>query len=657
MTREAGGGVRLARSGTLELTATLGALVPASVDVVSANLTTIPSLSVRFFHGVYDVGLFLALGLGIDLATFGVRTLARGGRRTFFLLEWAVCTVLTLSLLERNLARQADVLFDGRFREPLLYVLAAAGGAGVPIGRAVGAWLGKRRRLFALGAALALGGAIANVSLLRDDYQEPHTAVAIVAALVAGASLRPSALRLAHARSSSLSRRLAIVAAVTALLTTALPPSNAVRLALFQSPGCAGAWVAALQVWRLPEQRDAAPAGALGRWLARRDGARPPSAERLVGAAPVVVLVTIDAVRADVIADDARTDEWPAYRRLKREGAVFAKARAPGSQTSVSLTALFAGKYFSEMRWERYGTGKSRFDYPAGDPTPRLPALLSAAGVSTYKAASLVFLTNEFGVAPGFEEEDLVTEGRRHARASEVVTPLVNRLRKVRGDEPFFGFVHLTEPHAPYDRGSVKTGSQFERYVSEIGETDRYLAKIMTALSSYPVAGRSVLVVTSDHGEAFGEHGTHQHTKTIYEELVRVPLLVWGAGVRPRTIDEPVSLVDLHPTLLDVFGVEGPDDVTGESLVPLLAGREQALTRPILAEGRLRRASYAGDAKVIVDLRRNTIEAFDLRQDPNEERNLYDEDPSLATAGLATLKAYYDAREYKAVGYETPYKP
>ena len=86
----------------------------------------------------------------------------------------------------------------------------------------------------------------------------------------------------------------------------------------------------------------------------------------------------------------------------------------------------------------------------------------------------------------------------------------------------FFGFIHLTEPHAPYDRGSVKSGPQLERYVSEVAETDRYLGKIITTLSSYPLAGRSILVVTSDHGEAFGEHGTVQHTKT--DDRLRVHL-------------------------------------------------------------------------------------------------------------------------------------
>jgi len=163
--------------------------------------------------------------------------------------------------------------------------------------------------------------------------------------------------------------------------------------------------------------------------------------------------------------------------------------------------------------------------------------------------------------------------------------------------------------------------------------------------------------VTSDHGEAFGEHGTFQHTKTIYEELVRVPLLVWGAGVRPQKVDEPVTLVDLNPTICDIFGVPWSEDITGETLVPILRGAKPNLSRPILAEGRLRRALYAGDLKVIADLRRSTVEAYDLSVDPGELDNLFDRERARVAPLLGALDAFFDTRGYKKDGYEPPYKP
>src|SRR5690606_28869099 len=139
-------------------------------------------------------------------------------------------------------------------------------------------------------------------------------------------------------------------------------------------------------------------------------------------------------------------------------------------------------------------------------------------------------------------------------------------------------------------------------------------------------------IVSSDHGEAFGEHDTWEHTKTLYDEMIRVPLLVRGPGVVPRVIDEPVTLLDLGPTVLDVFRTPIPAAWAGQSLVPLLAGatgREAELERPILAEGRRRRAIVMPDGmKVIVDLRRKLVEAYDLAADPGELDDVWDDPPT-----------------------------
>lgn len=639
------------------LAVTFGSLIPALVDVVSANVERPPaSIAIGFLHALYDLGLFAALGLAIDLAAFGLRAIT--GRRTwlFHVLATAVASALAYGLLERNFARQADVALEGRFAPAIVTALSLAAGGAVVGAMAIAAWLGRRRVGAALGFGAALAGAIANVAFFRDDYFEAHTAVAIATAIVAGHATLPSARRLFHAVSPQRRRRIVLVLSAVAVTTVVVQPSNAVRLSLFRSPGCAGAWVAALHRWSLPVLAGSHDPAIEERWLQARVGKRAPSTPPLIAAPPVVILLTVDALRADVIADDTKTAAWPTITKLKREGTFFANARSPGSQTSVSLTTLFAGKYFSEMRWGRHGVGRSRFEYAATDETPRFPALLSDAGVPTYKAVSLTFLKNEFGVAPGFSEEEVVTEGRRHARASDVMTPLLARIRKTRG-APLFAFAHLTEPHSPYDRGKLKKGPEFDRYLSEVAEVDAHLDKLVKALSASDLSRRSILIVSSDHGEAFGEHGTFQHTKTIYEELVRVPLLIWGAGVHAQRIDEPVTLVDVHPTVCDIFDVTCSDDVTGESLVPVLGGVPPSFKRPILAEGRLRRALYAGDLKVIADLRRSTVEAYDLAVDPGELDNLFDRDRARVAPLLGALDAFFEARGYHEGGYEPPYKP
>ncbi|MEJ7730682.1 MAG: sulfatase-like hydrolase/transferase [Polyangiaceae bacterium] len=309
------------------------------------------------------------------------------------------------------------------------------------------------------------------------------------------------------------------------------------------------------------------------------------------------------------------------------------------------------------QRWAPFGSGAARFLYAAEDPAPRFPELLRDAGVTTVSFPSLQFLAQSFGVVRGFQEETMIAVGRRHAPGREVVDPLLARLEKV-GAEPFFAFVHLTEPHSPYDRGGTE-GSPRDRYLAEIGVADAQVARVSRLLEQR-FRGRGYLLVTSDHGEAFGEHGTTHHTKTLYDELLRVPLLVRGPGVRARRIERPVGLIDLGPTVLDIFRRPIPASYLGQSLLPLLAGDDGAeLTRPLLAEGRLRRALITGDRKVIEDLRRTTVEAYDLARDPGELVDLFDRERARFEPDLAMLRAFFGAHGVAArdPGYSAPYKP
>jgi hypothetical protein len=341
---------------------------------------------------------------------------------------------------------------------------------------------------------------------------------------------------------------------------------------------------------------------------------------------------------------------------MKRSGAYFTRASAPGAQTAVSLTAAFSGRYFSQLRWVMHGEGSARFSYAAADPTPRFPELLAGRGVTTVSFLGLLFLANEYGVLRGFTEENMVTVGRRHAGGRAVIDPLLERLRRIR-DEPAFVYGHLMEPHFPYDRGGTE-GTPRERYLAEVAIADGLLARVVRLLGQR-FKDRAYLIVTADHGEAFGEHGTFQHTKTLYEELLHVPLLVTGPGVVPRRIEQRVGLVDVGPTVLDLFGAETPGELIGQSLVPLLAGREVTLERPVLAEGRLRRALYHQELKVIEDTRRKTVEVYDLSADPGELDNLFDRDRARCEPALARLRSFFavHALSTRDPSYSAPYKP
>jgi arylsulfatase A-like enzyme len=301
-----------------------------------------------------------------------------------------------------------------------------------------------------------------------------------------------------------------------------------------------------------------------------------------------------------------------------------------------------------------YGKGAMRFPYPATDGATRFPELLAAHGVQTASFCGVNFLAGEYGVTRGIAEEHVIATGRRHAFARAVIDPLLQRLERA-DDGPLFLYAHLMEPHAPYDRGA-RHGSDRERYLSEIAVVDAQLMRVRGLLLRR-FRDRGYLFVTSDHGEAFGEHQTFQHTKTLYEELLRVPLLAWGPGVVPRQIDQHVGLIDLGPTLLDLFGVDTPATFMGQSLVPLLAGRDVPLDRPLLAEGRLRRTLYHQGIKVIDDERRTVVEAFDLARDPQEAADLFDADPARSRAALSALRAFFRVHRASDPSYVPIYKP
>lgn len=614
-------------------------------------------LGLRAAHHLFEVGGTLGLG--------ALSALAIGAWARFVAAPWwasaavfaGACAPIQYAMLGNDLDRQSAVIFGGRFEAAIFVVFLILCASSVPAAHVIGSWTARRKWLRWVPVAMALVAMVGNHFVLADDFFGSHGAVAWAAATFAGAALSVVAGRAGRALWAKRSgRAVAIGLGAWAALGIVVPPPNSVRVQIFRDP-CTLLWAQATMIWRAPTLHGDAPPLDTA-WLADRSALAPiaPTEPPLFSRSLAVVLLTIDATRADVVADPANDQAFPTLAAMKREGAFFTRASAPGSQTAVSLSSLFASRAFSELYWSMHSRGETRFAYPGEDDSPRFPALLTARGVKTMTAPSINFLSGDYGVVRGFGEEKSVALGRNHALGKAVIDPLLERLRRAGRDEPLFLYAHLTEPHAPYDRGSRK-GSERERYLSEIAVADAQVARV-AALLKQRFGQRWMLIVSADHGEAFGEHATFQHTKTLYEELVRVPLLVRGPGVKARVIDERVGLIDLGPTILDLFGVETPASFEGQSLVPLLAGQDRRLDRPLVMEGRLRRAMYAPNGlKVIEDQRRKTVEVYDLGRDPGEVHNLFADDPARADASLAALRAFFAAHTSKRAGYRPVYKP
>lgn len=527
-------------------------------------------------------------------------------------------------------------------------------GAGLPLLHAFAHHVGKSRAgpvLF--GAALA--GTLINRIAVTDAYEDVHAIILLASACLGGAVLRagagdsPVIGGLASAFGSRTGVAILVGCAAFGIL---VPPPNRVRLELFKEPGAVAAFVLSQAVWDVPLAPGSSDWEGVARPAPERAGTLRTHASNVVGA-PVVVLVTIDALRGDVIEEHASEKRLPNLARLRDEGAHFRRAVAPSSQTSTTLATLFSGRYFSQLKWELYGRGRDRRMYPARDPSRRFTEDLTKAGVRTVNFLSPGFLAAEYGIVRGFSEEHIVEYG--HARASAVLTPLLRALRE-HGPEPAFFYTHLMEPHEPYDRGKLRRGSAKDRYLSEIEVVDDWIGELVQVMKQgFPLRG--YIVLAADHGEAFGEHGTFFHSKTLYDELLHVPLIFWGSTFRGRRHDERVGLIDIGPTLLELFHVPSTAESMGQSLLPVIRGLPYQRTTPLVAEGRLKRALYTDDdLKVIENHRNKTAEVYDLRADPGELSNLFESKPALARRAQLECRAFFAEHALEGPGYRPPYK-
>lgn len=633
------------------------------VALVNAGFITAwsdaPSWQVRLGHHGYDAGHFLSLGVGAALVVTLLVPLAQRGRRHLLLAALGLAAVVTLL---GTFALEDDLVgFVARREEagsslPWRWIGTLAM-TGLIASSVLGAYLLARPRLWIVSLVLGIGCAIANNLVLPMHYAGIHLYLSIVAATFIGGAARGFAIseRMQRAPERSWARHTAVASLVAwAALSVTVVPNARLWRELFLLPGSSLVPFLA----RLHEEEDAVAGpprgvqGAAALWYQSRRGAPlvPPSlALRPKEGAPIVLLITADAMRADLLGNARYARLFPVLSKLRKRSLDFTTARSPSPSTATTFTALFTGKYYSGTRWLPRQRKRGGTVWPNTDKTPRLAGLLTKAGVQTVNVRMLNMF-GRGGVGQGYSEEIAVGH---YAHAREGAQILRERLRR-QGPEPLFAAVHFIDAHWPYNRGHKK-GSDFDRYLAELAVVDRALGQVLKALEDPELARRTFVIFSADHGEAFGEHRSRQHAGTMYEELLRVPLLVSGPGITPRKVDTPVSLIDLGPTILDVFGQPTPGDHLGQSLAPLLAGRQVQLTRPIAGEaGRLMQSLvYPDGYKAIIDLRRRTEEVYDLRNDPGETRNLVGESER-AESAIRDLRLFF--RAHALPNYRPPWR-
>lgn len=352
-------------------------------------------------------------------------------------------------------------------------------------------------------------------------------------------------------------------------------------------------------------------------------------------ASPNILLITLDTTRADRLGCYGyQRAETPHLDSLGRRGVVFERAYAPAPMTAPSHTSLFTGLWPPEHGVLTNG----QTTLLPGIPT--LAESLRQRGYDTAAFISAFVLQSRFGLNRGFQvyDEDLSKaklendELHRYRDGKYSIESAVNWLTKSRtARTPFLCWVHLYDPHEPYETHPREFGTRFdnERYDGEIAYVDLLVGRLLKTLNDLHLTGNTYILVVGDHGESLGEHGELTHGYTLHESTLRVPLI----AVDPRTpqggqrISQPVPLVDIFPTLLDVAGVPVPEDISGRSLQPVFAGRLPGpRTCYSLTDEPYLQAFWSPLRSLTTErwryVRSTRPELYDLSQDPQELENL-----------------------------------
>ena len=360
-----------------------------------------------------------------------------------------------------------------------------------------------------------------------------------------------------------------------------------------------------------------------------------------------VVLITIDTLRKDLGYMGYSRPVSPNLDELAERSVVFERSYSLASYTGKSLGPMLMGKYGSETHrnWGHSNTFSKEDTFVA--------ERLQRAGFHTMSAQAMGYFARGSGLERGFDVVDtsaIPAEGSIKEMENSVSgDKLTDAALKLLGKPEstggrFFLWVHYVDPHADYlkHEGGPNFGSGArDSYDGEIAFVDKQVGRILDAIEAAPWGSHTAIVVTSDHGEMFGEHGMWRHGFELWEDLMRVPLIFHVPGVPAKRVKTRRSAIDVAPTLLELCGVSlppseseatGSDFVSGVSLLSdlLAAPGKEAPQRDVFMDmpggpyNDPRRALIHDDMKMIVS-NDSRFELYDLSSDEAEKKNLWDD--------------------------------
>lgn len=365
-----------------------------------------------------------------------------------------------------------------------------------------------------------------------------------------------------------------------------------------------------------------------------------------------MLLIGIDTLRADRVGCYGYTrPTTPHLDALAQESVLFEQAIAQAPWTLPSFASIFTGLLPST-----HGAGRGK-GWTCDHLKPGRPTLATVFRAQGYRTASFVtngWVSADAGMTEGVDPADAAL----HADSGATTTAALEWLR-ANGAQPFFMFLHVVDPHAPYlpppedlaalgDRIDAKARDRINEvamtqrpvtdllttdrpvlsalYDAGVHQADRHIGEIVAALRATDLLDRTIVVVVSDHGEELLDHRQTGHGHSLFDEILHVPLLVrFPHGRWARRIQEQVRTMDLFPTLLDATDTPLPPGLDSESLLPLLGerplrGPTPAAPSEFLWNGYERKSMRQPDAKMILTPATGELAWYDLAMDPGETR-------------------------------------
>jgi arylsulfatase A-like enzyme len=379
-----------------------------------------------------------------------------------------------------------------------------------------------------------------------------------------------------------------------------------------------------------------------------------------------VVYIVLDAARPDYLGCYGSGEGLtPNLDELAKSSLVFENAVAPAAYTLASSASLFSG-LLPETHGVSFGVNHTYAPYP--EELESLPKAFKRSGFYTLMLSGNFFTLEEFGLAQGCDVA--INIRTAETEKNNLATMDFARMEKglkvaVESGKRVFMYVHFLPPHWPYnppkqfgthviDReplsnmDEVRVNSLLgyglasvdgpemaafkECYKENLLYADFLVAEFMRMLREHDLLENSLIIISSDHGEGFGEHGTVGHNYAVYDEITKVPLIVHGPGIKPGRVSRQVGLIDIFPTVIELFDLQAESvPFEGRSIAPLMTGAEQEPGDYYFSMGSGHKLVFTlrGERyKYAYHLYRE--ELFDLLSDPGEKVNIIDKHPALA---------------------------